>query len=87
MKSTLESAKRAILKHFENAARRVYRVSDLEQALTDNRDHWQLAQRTRIADFIEFLLENTNLQATHLKSTSYREIVRYAWGEVSPYHR
>jgi hypothetical protein len=85
MKSTLERAKRAVTTYFQNAARRVYRVRDLEQALAQNRDHWQLAQRTRIEDFIEFLLRNTKLQAIHLKSNSYPEIVRYAWGEVSPY--
>jgi hypothetical protein len=85
MKSTLERAKRAIAEYFQNAARRAYRVRDLEQALTDNRHHWQLAQRTRIEDFTEFLLQNTKLQAIPLESNRYPPIVRYAWGEVSPY--
>lgn len=85
MKSTLERAKRQIAKYFQNAAHRIYRASVLEQVLTENRDRWQLAQRTRIEDFIGFLLRNTKLQAIHLKSNSYPEIVRYAWGEVSPY--
>ncbi len=57
----------------------------MEQVLTENRDPWQLAQRVHIEDLIEFLLRNTKLQAIHLKSNSYPEIIRFAWGDVSPY--
>lgn len=85
MINTLERAKSEIVKYFQHAGQRVYRVHELEDVLMENRGHWQLAQRVHIEDFFEFLLRHSKLQTIHLKSSSYPELVRYAWGELSPY--
>lgn len=85
MTSTLERAKPEIVRFFHDGGERAYRIGELEGFLAENRDHWQLAHRVRIEDFLEFLLQNSKLQAIHLKSNNYPALVRYAWGEDSPY--
>lgn len=71
--------------HFEHSSVRVYTGLDLASILDANRRHWNLAQGTTVRAFIAFLLEKTKLRQIRLYSKKYPAILRYSWGEPSPY--
>jgi predicted transcriptional regulator of viral defense system len=85
MPSRLEIARREITRSFEDSSEHVYLISHLASILAENRDEWRLAQRTSIREFVALLLEKTKLRQIKLFARNYPPIVRYAWGEPSPY--
>jgi hypothetical protein len=85
MPSRLDIAKTAVTAHFEHSAARVYSRVDLASILDANRDRWKFAQGTTVRAFIAFLLEKTKLREIRLYSRKYPALLRYSWGEPSPY--
>lgn len=81
----LQLAKRKIVAFFQNSERRVFSHRDLGTILSRNRVTWNLAYSTTVNDFIDFLLQSTELRQAELKSEEYSLAARYAWGQVSPY--
>jgi predicted transcriptional regulator of viral defense system len=85
MRSRLEKSKTEILKFFERSDRRVFSRSDLATTLAENRHSWRLPLRLPVDRFIDFLSKNGRLKRIALSPAQYPEIVRYTWGESSPY--
>jgi hypothetical protein len=83
-KSTLEIAKPRIVPFFNACARRVWTFPQLETVLANMREEWQLAERIRQDEFIEFLLDNTPFVRTVLIFPSV-PITRYWWGAPNAY--
>lgn len=79
-------AKDDILSLFAKTLQRVYSQRQLADVLQQNRHSWHLAASTTAHDFIAFLTKHGDLRARRFRSKAYeQEIIRYAWGDVSPY--
>lgn len=74
--------RKEIVDTLNSQPQRVFRRSDLEKILKDNRKLWRLSGDTTAHSFIRYLLKNSQLRETKFKFPSRTEI-RYAWGEVS----
>jgi predicted transcriptional regulator of viral defense system len=85
MKNRLQKSQNKIMKFFERSDQKVFSRSDLATILTENRDSWRLPLRLTIDRFLDFISENGHLKRIALSPAKYPEIVRYAWGECSPY--
>src|SRR3972149_822463 len=86
MPSRLDIAKIDIVKVFDHSNKSVHWSSDIATILSENRAYWRLAQKTTGRDFITFLLKKTKLKEVRLAAEAYnKELVRYTWGEVSPF--
>src|SRR5258706_1453662 len=85
MKSRLEKSRHEILKLFNHSDRRTFMRSDLAAILAENRDSWKLPLRLTVHGFVDFLMKVGSMQKIVLSSSKYTEIVRYTWGESSPY--
>ncbi len=86
--SRLQSARREIIAFFNGQATRAYWPSDLSQILTARRSEWKLAEHTQKKDFIEFLLEKTDLRKIVLPPLNHPQmptIERYIWKQASPF--
>jgi predicted transcriptional regulator of viral defense system len=84
--SRLLLAKSDILSLFSKAPQRVYSRTQLADVLHHNRRSWHLAAHTTAPDFISFLIKHGDLRVRKFRSKAYgQEIIRYSWGEVSPY--
>lgn len=81
----LQFAKQKVNAFFQASDRQVFSRRDLGTALSHNRDTWNLALTTTLDDFIDFLVQNTELRQAELKSKEYILPARYTWGQVSPY--
>lgn len=81
----LDTAKRQIIQSFESFPTRVYSLSDLAAILDGYRGQWQLAQDTTTRTFLAFLRQKTKLREVRLHSRNYPAILRYCWGDPSPY--
>ena len=85
MKRTrLRIAKPDIIKLFEQHDHRVFRRSDINQILVENRAFWRLAQSETLWSFLDFLLKATKLRRVQLKFPSRPE-TRYIWGDAPLY--
>jgi hypothetical protein len=77
-----------IVKLFASSPKNIYWPGELAGILAQNRSDWPLAQATNAQEFIEYLLAKTRLKEVRLRAENYpeaKEIVRYVWGEASPY--
>lgn len=84
MTRMMKNAESAILEVFDKSPQAIFREKDLEEILDRKRADWQLADRTRISDFVQFLLESSNMKSVRVEFPS-RPLLRYTWGEVSIY--
>ncbi len=81
-----DAAKSQIIALFDTAPRRTYRRSDLLKILTEHRDEWGGgAAYWGQAEFINFLLENTDLEKINLYSERYGDEARYIWRYASTF--
>src|SRR5258708_15744913 len=85
MRSRLEKSTSEILKIFEQSNHRVFPRSELARILAENRDSWRLPARLSIDHFLDFLSKKGSLKKIVLSPAAYPAIVRYTWGECSPY--
>jgi hypothetical protein len=83
--SRITIAKPDIVKQFDTTGRRVYSSRELANILVANRGFWRLTQKTTVDDFIGFLVDKTQMRRVQLTSEKYAPILRYIWGEASPY--
>src|ERR1035441_2652133 len=86
--SRIDIAKPDIVALFENAGQQIYWPGELVNILAQHRGDWRLTQATNGRNFIEHLLVKTGLKEIRLAPQNYpeaKEIVRYVWGEASPY--
>lgn len=85
MASSLEQAKGKIQAHLESARGGVFTEADLSGMLMEHRRKWGLEKRISTRAFIGFLLEDLGLRKVELRAEQYRRVVRFAWGDFSPY--
>jgi len=83
--SRLTIAKPDIIRSLDDRPQRVYTGDEIGKILSENRANWRLTQRTTASAFLEFLGDKTKLRSVELKSNNYRSIIRYIWGQASPY--
>lgn len=82
----LALAKDNIFALFSAASQKVYNQAELAQLLYRERRNWHLSESTGRDRFIDFLQTHGELRTHILSSEKYgKEIVRYSWGEASPY--
>lgn len=86
--SRIDIAKRDIVELFESSAQRIYWPAEIASILAQHREDWRLTQATNARKFIEYLRTKSRLREVLLAAENYpeaREIVRYVWGDASPY--
>jgi hypothetical protein len=84
----MEIAKPDIVRLFEGSAQKLFWPGEIRQILARHRKAWRLAQDTTAADFVQFLLKRTSLREvkiTPVNRAGSDTIIRYVWGEASPY--
>lgn len=80
----LRVAKKDVAAAFEARPTKILRTADIGSILKENRTGWRVAQRTTLADFVEFLVAETALRRIEMPFPRRKEL-RYTWGEVSLY--
>lgn len=73
-----------IIDFFGNQTQKVFKRSEIEKIFRENIDSWRIKKSTKIDNFIEYLLDETDLKEIRLEFP-YRNEVRYLWGDVSIY--
>jgi predicted transcriptional regulator of viral defense system len=73
-----------IVKLFDELGRRVFTRTDLDKILAEHRANWRLAQSMTNRAFIDYLLQQTELQEVILEFPNRKE-TRYLWGATSAY--
>ncbi|MDY0279025.1 MAG: hypothetical protein RBR35_00520 [Salinivirgaceae bacterium] len=79
-RARIEIAKPDIVKLFEGHPARVFKRSQIEEILHQNRDFWRLTYSMTVNQFLDFLRDKTKLKAIKLSFPSRAE-TRYVWGE------
>jgi len=74
-------AKNDIVRFFNEQPKRIFHYTEIKRILSEQRDFWRLTDSTTIANFLEFMVENTRLQHVRI-ALPHRPIVRYTWGEA-----
>jgi len=82
--SRMEIARGDIVECFGKLGKRVLARADIERVVAENRGFWRLARATTVREFIEFMLEKTDLRAAKFGFPS-TTITRYTWGTPSVY--
>ena len=83
-KGQLRQAISQVVRCFQDSPSPVLRRAQIAEILARNRKRWRLAEATTVQGFIDFMLEETKLQAVAFSFPS-RKMVRYTWGEVPSY--
>jgi len=73
-----------IVNYFNNISPNVFKRSDVEKILAENREFWRFSGSVTVHKFIEFMLENTKLEIVKFEFPS-RNILRYTWGKTPFY--
>ena len=79
-KTRVEIAKSDIVKRLEGHPTHLFKRSQIEEILRENRDFWRLTQSMTAKQFLDFLQEKTKLKAVKISFPSRTE-TRYLWGE------
>lgn len=85
MASSLERAKSKIRAELGRRKGGVFTEASLSGLLVEHAREWELAKRISTKVFIEFLVEEIGLKPIELRAEQYGRVVRYGWGEYSPY--
>lgn len=81
----LQNARPDIVNYFQSSPGRIYSHSQIRSILKENRHAWQLPGHVTTEVFIAYLLGKTQLRKLQLKRQPYTPVMRYTWGDVSPY--
>jgi predicted transcriptional regulator of viral defense system len=82
-RSRLSIAKNDIVKAFKESGP-VFTRADIEEILAKNRTFWRISTSTTVNKFIDYLIENTPLQAIRFEFPS-RPTIRYVWDSAPVY--
>ncbi len=80
MATRLQIAKPDIVDAFAKG-RHVLRTTEIAHLLSENRRFWRLAQSTSVHDFIDFMVDKTDLKRVRFPFPQ-REVIGYTWGRV-----
>ncbi len=86
MVESLERARASIQEVLRQRPGGVFTEAELHALRSERREEWHLAKRVTTRAFIEFLVESLGLRIVQLKSEAYGHVIRYAWGEYSPFN-
>jgi len=82
-RSRIQIAKPDIVKLFDEASQKVYKLSELAFILARERAFWRLTQSTTRIDFINFLITSGKLRKlTFPFPKPYSQETRYVWGDI-----
>lgn len=79
----LQVAKKDIVKFFEESPQQIYDYSEIKEIIEDNTENWRLPKTLTANKFLAYLTQNTQLKQNRLEFK--RPIIKYTWGDVSPY--
>ncbi len=82
--SRLKIAKPDIFKLFDKMPTKVFRRSQIEEIITQNREFWRLSTATTVNRFIAFLIQENKLKEIRFKFPTRSEI-RYTWCDTPLY--
>ncbi len=68
----IKIAKADIIKVFEESTNNIYKRSDIDSILEDNRAFWRLRRTMTVDEFIKFLLQETKLKKVSFGSQTGR---------------
>jgi|WetSurMetagenome_2_1015567.scaffolds.fasta_scaffold20078_5 predicted transcriptional regulator of viral defense system len=80
----LFKAKEDIINFFDKFTQKVFKISEISDILSANREFWKIANNTSKANFISFLLEETKMNQ-YIINFPFRKETRFTWGEVPFY--
>jgi hypothetical protein len=80
----IKIAKADIIKNFEESTYNIYKRSDIDRILEDNRSFWRLRRAMTVDEFIKFLLQDTKLKKVSFDFPN-RKIIKYVWGKAPLY--
>lgn len=83
--AAISRAKQDIIRTFGTAQQRVFLKNEVAAVLRAKKHDWKLPERFSLSKFIEYLVDKTPMREVVLESEAYDPIVRFAWGDVSPY--
>ncbi len=85
----VQAATPAVLRFFEQAAKRVYNTQDITRILATNRTDWKLPASMNFEGFVNLLTTKGALREVTIapdeKYPNARIYTRYTWGPLSPY--
>jgi hypothetical protein len=70
---------------FDSASSKVYSYRDLATLLHENRSAWGFPSTTTIRDYLQYLVEQTQMHVAALTSDVIAAPTKYVWGNASPY--
>jgi hypothetical protein len=76
--------KKDITGYFDGLPQKVFKRSEIDTILSENKEFWRLRSSTTVSQFIEFLIAGTRLRRIRLEFP-HRNMIRYSWGEASDY--
>lgn len=85
MASSLERARVKVQACLGDEQGGVFTEAKLHDLLAQHAEEWGLGGGISGRRFIEFLVERVGLRVVELRSEHYGRIIRYAWGQYSPY--
>ena len=80
----MQKAKPDIVSVFEGLPQTTFSRNQIETILSEHRDEWKLSESITIYQFIQFMLDETELDVVKFSFPS-RTIIRYHFGNVSIY--
>jgi predicted transcriptional regulator of viral defense system len=80
----IKIAKADIIKVFQESTHNIYKRSDIDRILEDNRAFWRLRRTMTVDEFIKFLLQETKLKKVSFDFPN-RKIIKYVWGKAHFY--
>ena len=80
----IKIAKADIINVFEESTSNIYKRSNIDRILEDNRAFWRLRRTMTVDEFIKFLLQETKLKKVVFGFPN-RKIIKYVWGEAPLY--
>jgi len=83
-KTSFSIAKSDIVETINNLSINVFRLSELEEVLEQNRASWRVSKNTATATFLHYLQEHAGLKRVELKFPNRKEI-RYVWHNATIY--
>ncbi len=82
---TLNQAKPRIEAYFKACPIRSFKKREILEILVQNRTKWGLPPNIDSKTTLALMLKHCDLREINLRSENYRDEVRYAWQETSPY--
>ncbi len=79
----IQIAKSLILRHFNQYKSRVFTYEELASIMAEKSEDWDLSARQTVVGFVDFLLENSDLEMIALESKDFPKLVRFLWGKPS----